>query len=385
MQWTMQCTVKICEFSIEILFHVVMDKYLKYDVLIGREILGQGFGVSIDANKFALYRTNTVNTLSSIVELDFMDTINNDVDLSQSDKAKLAELLTSYAPTFIKGIPTRRVTTGELEIRLTDINKTVVRRPYRQSTEEKLLVRSKIQELLASNVIRPSCSPFASPMLLVKKKDGSDRLCIDYRELNANTISDKYPLPLISDQIDRLRGSLYFSSLDMASGFYQIPIKSNSIERTAFVTTEGQYEFLAVPFGVKNASSVFQRAIIQALGDVALSYAVVYIDDVLIVAGTKEEAFIRLKEVLQRLSKAGFSFNINKCTFLKSKVEYLGYQIENGEIRPNPKKIQALAALPPPQTVTQLRQFIGLSSYFRQFIPKIFRKNEALVFTDVKE
>lgn len=166
--------------------------------------------------------------------------------------------------------------------------------------------------MLESNVIRPSSSPFASPMLLVKKKDGSDRLCIDFRELNLNTISDKFPLPLISDQKDRLRGGKYFSILDMASGFYQIPIHPNSIEKTAFVTTEGQYEFLAMPIGLKNASSIFQRAIVQALGNLAYSYAVVYIDDVLVVANTKQEAYERLNTVLKALSEAGFSFNIKK-------------------------------------------------------------------------
>jgi len=129
----------------------------------------------------------------------------------------------------------------------------VQRRPYRLGVDEKELVRDKIKEMLAANVIRPSNSPFASPIWLVKKKDGSDRLCTDYRELNANTVADKYPLPLISDQVNRLRGGNYFSCL----------------ERTAFVTSEGQCEFLSMPFGLKNS-----------LSDLAYSYAIVYIDDV---------------------------------------------------------------------------------------------------------
>jgi len=161
-------------------------------------------------------------------------------------------------------MPHRRITTGELEIRLIDEHKPVQRRPYRLSAEEKRLVTEKIQQMIETNVIRPRSSPFASHMLLVKKKDGSDRLCIDFRELNANTVSDKYPLPLILDQIDRLRGSIYFSSLDMASGFYQIPIHTDFIKKTAFVTPEGQYEFLAMTFRLKNASSVYQRAIVRA-------------------------------------------------------------------------------------------------------------------------
>lgn len=187
---TMQilATVKICNFSLEFVFYVVMDKYLKYDVLIGCEILGQGFDVTISANEFVLYKINTVNILSSITNTSYMDSINRDIDLTESDKAELAEVLKSYALKFINGIPSSRVTTGELDIRLIDANKTVMRRPYRLSNDEKLLVRNKIQKLLASNVIRPSCSPFARTMLLVKKEDGSDRLCIDYRELNSNTI-----------------------------------------------------------------------------------------------------------------------------------------------------------------------------------------------------
>jgi len=233
-------------------------------------------------------------------------------ELSDNDKRRLRDILEKYADNFVIGIPNNRVTKGALEIRLIDKNKTVQRRPYRLSAEEKLLVREKIEQMLEANVIRPSSSPFASPMLLVKKKEGSDRLCIDFRELNLNTISDKFPLTLISDQIDRLRSGKYFSILDMDSGFYQRPIHPDSIERTALVTTEGQYEFLAMPFGLKDASSIFQRAIVGALGDLAYSYAVVYIDDVLVIENTKEEAYERLNIELKALSEAGFLFNIKK-------------------------------------------------------------------------
>jgi len=183
--------------------------------------------------------------------------------------------------------------------------------------------------------------------------------------LNENTVADKYPLPLISDQIARLRGAKYFSCIDMASGFYQIPVHEDSIERTAFVTPEGQYEFLTMPFGLKNAPSVFQRAIMKALGALAYTYAIVYIDDVLIIAESKEDVLVRLQIVLETLSKVGFSFIVTKCSFLTTRIEYLGFEVSNGEVRPNSRKIQAL---PPPQNVSQLRQFIGLATYFRQFV-----------------
>lgn len=357
--------VKICQYSFEILFHVVTDKYLKHDVMIGREILSHGFGVVITSDKFDIFREKTANVCSND-----SFTIDTDTELIENEKVRLMSLLGKYANFFIEGIPRTRVTTGQLDIRLVDPTRTVQRRPYRLSSEEKEVVRSRIGELLKYNIIRPSCSPFASPMLLVKKKNGSDRLCVDYRELNSNTISDKYPLPLISDQIARLRGANYFSCLDMASGFHQIPIHPYSIERTAFVTPEGQYEFLTMPFGLKNAPSVFQRAVMKALGELAYSYVIVYMDDIMIISSTKEEGFYRLENVLDILTKAGFSFNVTKCSFLRTSVEYLGYEIKAGVIRPNPRKIQALTALPPPQSVHQLRQFLGLASYFRQFVAK---------------
>jgi len=166
----------------------------------------------------------------------------------------------------------------------------------------------------------------------------------------------------------------------MASGYYQIPLHADSIEYTAFVTPDGQYEFLSMPFGLKNAPSVFQRFVMQALGDLANSYVVVYMDDIMITATTQCDAFERLEIVLNVLTKAGFSFNITKCSFLKTSVQYLGYSVSAGEIRPNPQKIVALTVLPPPQSVTALRQFIGLASYFRQFIKGFSQLMKPLYF-----
>lgn len=229
------------------------------------------------------------------------------------------------------------------------------RRPYRLSPTERDVVRSKINELLNANIIKPSCSPYASPIILVRKKDGSDRICVDYRELNSNTVPDKYPLPLISDQINRLHGAHYFTSLDMASGFHQIPVNLDSIEKTAFVTPEGQYEYLTMPFGLINAPSVYQRAIDIALGDLRNTIAIVYIDDVLIPSNSISEGLERFETVVDALVRAGFSFNFKKCSFLKLEVQYLGYLIRGGVNSPIPR------------TPTQA-QFLGLSSYFRQFI-----------------
>lgn len=354
--------VTISGYCLEVLFHVILNDCINYNIIIGREILSQGFSATITIDKIELCKTRSVQTLSALSSSFSLENVNT--ELCGEDRKILVNLLNEFCDSFIDGFPKNRVTTGELEVRLIDPIKTVHRRPYRLSIEEKQIVRNKVNELLLANIIRPSSSPFASPVLLVKKKNGSDRLCVDYRELNTNTVAEKYPLPLISDQISRLRGASFFSCLDMASGFHQIPIHANSIERTAFVTPDGQFEFLTMPFGLKNAPSVFQRAVMKALGELAHSYVIVYMDE------TKEETFVGLRTVLKIISQAGFSFNIGKCSFLKSCVEYLGFVVKEGEIRPNPSKIKALVALPPPQSVTQERQFIGLASYFRQFVPK---------------
>ena len=362
-------TVCINGFTLEIAFHVLPDSYLKYDIMIGREILSQVFDVHITRIGLDICKRKIVNACNKTAENE-IDLNEVDTEVLGDDKGRLISILEKFKNSFITGFPRTRVNTGQLEIRLIDPNVTVQRSPYRLSEEERRTVRDRISELIRAKIIRPSSSPFASPMLLVKKKDGSDRLCVDFRALNKNTVADRYPLPLIADEIARLQKARYFISLDMASRFHQIPIHPNSTEYTAFVTPDGQYEYVTMPFGLKNALSVFQRAIFNALSDLEYSYVVVYLDEVLIIADSIDQALERLNTVLDALVKAGFSFNFAKCSFLKTSVLYLGYVIHNGEVRPNPGKIHALSSLPAPTTVTQLRQFIGLASYFRKFVPK---------------
>ena len=360
--------IEIDDIPIEVLLHVLPDHCLHHDIMIGREVLALGLAVNMTSDKLTFSRTRIVNNCNapkSNIDFDSIDT-----DVTPELRHELVEILKSFESSFTTGVPVTRADTEPMVIRLKDPNRTVYRRPYRLSVEERKVVREKVDELLAANIIRPSSSPFASPILLVKKKDGSDRMCVDYRELNDNTIPDRYPLPLISDQIARLHGSHYFTILDMASGFNQIPIHPDSVECTSFITPDSQYEYLAMPFGLRNAPSVFQRAVIKALGELTNSFVVVYMDDVMVIAKDPKEALERLKVVLQILTEKGFSLNWKKCSFLKTKVEYLGFEVCQGEIRPNPRKVEALTALPPPETVTQLRQFIGLASYFRQFVPK---------------
>lgn len=362
--------VAIDDFNLEILFHVVPNDCLNDNILIGREILTNGFDINFSSVSVTLTRHQKVLACKKSDQSDTIGFESINTEVPSEFKPQLIAVLKEFSSSFAHGIATSRVNTGQLEIRLVDPTKTVQRRPYRLGANERQVVRDKVNELLEAGVIRPSCSPFSSPVLLVKKKDGSDRMCVDYRELNENTVADRYPLPLIKDQIDRLGGAKWYTCLDAVSGYHQIPVESASIERTAFVTPDGQWEYLTMPFGLKNATSVYQRAVMQALGKIGHTFVVAYVDDLLILASNVEQGIERLRIVLEVLTKAGFSLNLAKCVFLSRRVEYLGFVVDDGRVMPNPKKVEALTQLPPPRTVTQLRQFIGLASYFRQFIPQ---------------
>lgn len=184
----------------------------------------------------------------------------------------------------------------ELEIEL-ESKKPVCFRPYRLPEPDRMLLRSIIDQLLEHKIIQESKSAYASPVLLIDKKEGEKRLCIDYRSLNKITIKDKYPLPRIEDLIDRLKGCKYFTSLDLKSGYYQIGIKFDSIDKTAFITEDGHYEFCRMPFGLSNGPSVFQRIMNRVLGN--LRFDNVYLDDLLIISETIEQNLVTLETVLK--------------------------------------------------------------------------------------
>ena len=274
--------------------------------MIGREILSQGFDINITQDSFVICKTKIINACSKTAE-DEIDINEVDTDIIGNDKSWLISVLDKLKNSFI---------TNVIELKHIDPNVTVQRSPYSLSKEERRLVHGRISELITAKIIRLNNSPFASSMLLVKKENGSDRLCIDFWEINKNTIADRYPLPLIAGQIARLQKAKYFISLDMANEFHQIPIHPNSTEYTAFVIPDGQYEYITMPLGLKNAPSVFQRTILMALGDLAYSYVVVYLDDVLlIIADSIDQALARLDTVLNTLVNAGFSFNFLNALF----------------------------------------------------------------------
>ncbi|XP_043262479.1 LOW QUALITY PROTEIN: uncharacterized protein LOC122403183 [Colletes gigas] len=359
--------VQIKDVSAKANLYVVPDRTIPYDVIVGKNfVVGKGLRMVTDSDGTTTVERGQVHT----EEAPAADPLCYAVD--QEDprtKEAVAAVLGRYQHMLASGSNVRRVSTGEMSI-VTKEDRVVSYHPYRLSFVEREKVRGIIDELLANEIIRESTSPYTSPIILVKKKNGEERMCVDFRALNKITVKDRFPLPLIEDQLDRLGTGKYFTTLDMASGFYQVPIAENSITKTAFVTPDGHYEFLRMPFGLTNAPAVFQRAVNKALGNLRYKFALVYLDDILIPSETVQEGLERLERVLHALDVAGFSLNLKKCKFFQTTIEYLGREVSAEGIRPGAAKINSLLEAPVPENVRQVRQFMGLASYFRKFIPE---------------
>lgn len=363
--------VKSADLCIELDIYVVRDNDCRYDLLIGRNAVQfPDIEIVTDALGSRLVRKEIP---TSKTEINFIENFRNSgqlpelyatlAHLDNDLQDKIKAIFQKYPSVFdVVG----NVKTGELSIKLKK-NDVVYYRPYRLAPIEREKVKEIIQDLLHKGIIKESNSPFASPMILVKKSDGSDRMCIDYRALNKLIERDRYPLPLIEDQIDKLGHAKYYISIDMKNGFYQIPVSKDSSKYTAFVTPDGHYEFLKMPFGICNGPSVFQRAISKAVQH--LKFLLVYMDDILIPFETIEQGLQYLEQTISALSSSGFTINLKKCKFFVESIEYLGRHISQNGVRPSESKVQALANSPVPNNIKQVRQFMGLASYFRKFVP----------------
>jgi transposase InsO family protein len=236
------------------------------------------------------------------------------------------------------------------------------------SPGERLIVQQEIKRMLACNVIRPSTSPWASPIVLVKKKDNSTRFCVDYRVLNNITKKDVHPLPRISDMLEALHGGVFFSTLDAASGYWQIPMDEASKEKTAFICNEGLFQFEVMSFGMCNAPATYQRTMIVVLAELLWDICLVYLDDVLIFSPSFDQHLKDVKRVTERLHQHGFLLQAKKCSFAMQEVTYLGHRVSSKGLRPDPSKLRVLREFPRPTDVKTLRAFLGLAGYYRKFI-----------------
>lgn len=244
---------------------------------------------------------------------------------------------------------------------------------YRYPYVHKEEVRRQIDEMLNQGIIRPSYSPWSSPVWIVpKKKDASGRqkwrLVIDYRKLNEKTISDRYPIPNITEILDKLGRSMYFSTLDLASGFHQIEMDPRDTKKTAFTVEGGHFEYIRMPFGLKNAPSTFQRVMDNVLKELSGTICLVYLDDIIVFSTSLQEHMESLKKVFQRLREANLKVQMDKSEFLHKEIAFLGHIVTREGIKPNPDKIDAIKHYPIPKTQKEIKAFLGLLGYYRKFI-----------------
>ena len=243
---------------------------------------------------------------------------------------------------------------------------------------------SQLQELLDKGFIRPSFSPWEAPILFFKKKDGSFRMCIDYRELNKLTIKNRYPLPRIDDLFDQLQGSSYYSKIDLRSGYHQLRVQEDDIPKTTFRTRYGHYEFLVMSFGLTNAPAVFMDLMNRVCKPYLDKFVIVFIDDILIYSRTKEEHGQHLQIILELLRKEKLYAKFSKCEFWIREVQFLGHVVSNEGIHVDPSKVEAIRNWEAPKTPTEVRQFLGLVGYYRRFIENFSKISNLLTKKDTK-
>lgn len=373
--------------TLEITFVVVPDGVIpgETDLIIGWDVISRPC-LRIEKTATGLELHHDLRQASAILTVKCVSGIEvNQSGLDNVIKTKIEQLLAYY-----RSKTPDHITTGKMNIKLKD-STPVAYRPRRLAYEERIQLKKNITKLLQDGVIRESHSDYASPVVLVKKKNGDVRMCVDYRDLNQRVLKERYPLPNIQDQINSLCHAKYFTTLDMKSGFYQMKIEEDVKHVTAFITPDGHYEFNRMPFGYVNAPAIYQRAIDKALGDLKGNKAFVYLDDVLIPSTTIQEGLRNLEEVLTALADSGFSLNYDKCTFFATETEYLGVILSEGSVRPSPRKVTALTKTPAPSDVKGVRQFMGLAGYFRRFvkdfatvtapISTLLRKNQVFEWT----
>ena len=400
-------------YSAQLKFFVIPDHFMIHPILLGREFL-KAFGIILfdtRSNRFKieikneneiqisecrlhcvydLFREGIVNVLGSCsdcsegnncfadglcvgssvpdiyaIELDEAVQINS--DLEQDIQRKLMKTIEeNYLD--VTNIPEKQHS-YEMKLRLTsDIP--ISYAPRRLSYADRIEVNNIIEELLSAGIIQPSSSPYAFPIVLRTKKSGERRMCIDYRSLNKITVRDSYPIPLIDDCLERVEGKKYFSVLDLKSGFHQVNMAPSSVPFTAFVTPGGQYEYVRMPFGLRNAPAVFQRFINMVLESfIKDGTVVVYMDDVTLATDTIDEHIDLLGRVLRRLAEFRLEIKLKKCQFCFSEIELLGFTVSEKGIRPNNAHLEAIKSMPFPTDANQVNKCLGLFSYFRRFVP----------------
>ncbi|XP_024312059.1 LOW QUALITY PROTEIN: uncharacterized protein LOC100823542 [Brachypodium distachyon] len=244
----------------------------------------------------------------------------------------------------------------------------IAKRPYRMAANELAELKKQLQELQEKGYIRPSSSPWGAPVIFVQKKDGTQRMCVDYRSLNEVTIKNKYPLPRIDDLFDQLEGATVFSKIDLRSGYHQLKIRTQDIPKTAFSTRYGLYEYTVMSFGLTNAPAYFMNMMNKVFMEFLDKFVVVFIDDILIFSKSRSEHEVHLRKVLEKLRKHQLYAKLSKCEFWLEEVAFLGHIVSEKGVAIDASKVTAVTEWNSPKTVKEIRSFLGLAGYYRRFI-----------------
>ena len=359
-------------FGVETEFFV-LDSLTTFDGIIGLDVLSRVGGI-IDL------KSNKLITDYGEEDLKFHDCANvnyskvDDLNVPECVKGEFERVIENNKSVFADPEESLPYNTNVVATIRTVDNVPIYSRPYPYPVAMTDFVNNEIENLVANGIIRPSRSPYNNPIWVVDKKGVDDkgnrnkRLVIDFRKLNDKTVDDKYPIPDITKILSNLRKAKYFTTLDLKSGFHQISLAESDREKTAFSVNNGKYEFCRLGFGLKNAPSIFQRAIDDVLREFIGKFLQVYIDDVLIYSESEEDHVRHIRLVLEKLITANMRVSLDKCKFFQTSVEYLGFVVSRDGISTCPSKVEAILKFEEPSNLFMVRSFLGLAGYYRRFI-----------------
>ncbi|UYV81689.1 K02A2.6-like, partial [Cordylochernes scorpioides] len=313
-------------------------------------------------------------------------------NLAYKEKEQLKQVLERYEDLFSSGLGRSNLAKHRID---TEDAKPIKHKPYRVSAKEREIIKEQIDEMLRDGIIRPSSSPWSFPVILVKKRDGNYRFCVDYRKLNDVTVKDVYPIPRIDEVLDTLQGSKYFSAIDLKSGYWQVEVEEKDKEKTAFTTAHGLYEFNVMPFGLCNAPATFERNMENMLGNLRWQICLCYLDDVIIYSSDFSTHLKRIEAVLKCFREANLKLNNKKCQFAFEELEILGHITNQHGIKPAEHNIKAIKDFPRPKKIKEVQSFLGMCSYYRKFIKgfskiadpltSLIKKNVPFTWTENQE
>ena len=300
------------------------------------------------------------------------------VDVPDKHRQEILDLLKANADLFAqKDSELSHTDTVKMKINTGD-NPPIKFRSYRTPLNNRKVIDDAIDEMLNAKIIQRSKSPWSFPVVIVDKKDGSKRFCVDFRALNKITKSNSYPLPVIDDILALLGRAKHFTSLDLKSGYWQVLMDDNDKEKTAFACHRGLFEFNVMPFGLTTAPAVFQELMARVLEGLD-KFTVAYLDDILIYSATLEGHLAHIQQVFDRLREHSLRLKLKKCSFLKSETNYLGFVINENGVMPEARKVNVIKALAPPTCVREVRSLVGMCSYYRRFIPHFSNIAEPII------